>query len=96
MREVEPGELIVINDDGMTSHHPFVLPEKPAKCVFEYVYFARPDSKIFGDHAVYPIRKALGRQLAKEAHVPADVVIPVPDSGVPAALGVRGRVGDSV
>lgn len=87
VREVEPGELIVINDDGMTSHHPFVLPEKPAKCVFEYVYFARPDSKIFGDHAVYPIRKALGRQLAKEAHVPADVVIPVPDSGVPAALG---------
>ncbi len=87
VREVEPGELIVINDDGMTSHHPFLLPERPAKCVFEYVYFARPDSKIFGDHAVYPIRKALGRQLAKEAHVPADVVIPVPDSGVPAALG---------
>ncbi len=87
VREVEPGELIVINDNGMTSHRPFILPERPAKCVFEYVYFARPDSKIFGDHTVYPIRKALGRQLAKEAHVPADVVIPVPDSGVPAALG---------
>ncbi len=87
VREVEPGELMVIDDNGVTSHHPFLLPEKPAKCVFEYVYFARPDSKIFGDHAVYPIRKLLGRQLAKEAHVPADVVIPVPDSGVPAALG---------
>lgn len=87
VREVEPGEFIVINENGMTSHRPFLLPENPAKCVFEYVYFARPDSKIFGDHTVYPIRKALGRQLAKEAHVPADVVIPVPDSGVPAALG---------
>ncbi len=87
VREVEPGEIIVINDQGITSHHPFVLPETPAKCVFEYVYFARPDSRIFGDHAVYPIRKALGRQLAKEAYVPADVVIPIPDSGVPAAMG---------
>lgn len=87
VREVEPGELIVINDKGMTSHRPFLPLDNPAKCVFEYVYFARPDSKIFGDHAVYPVRKALGRQLAKEALVPADVVIPVPDSGVPAALG---------
>ncbi len=87
VREVEPGEIIVINDKGMASHHPFVMPERPAKCVFEYVYFARPDSRIFGDHTVYPIRKALGRQLAKEAHVVADIVIPVPDSGVPAALG---------
>jgi amidophosphoribosyltransferase len=56
-------------------------------CIFEYVYFARPDSKIFGANAVYATRKALGRQLAEESWVPADVVIPVPDSGVPAALG---------
>ncbi|MEC4672851.1 MAG: amidophosphoribosyltransferase [Nitrospirota bacterium] len=87
IREVVPGELVVINDKGLTSHQPFVMPEQPAKCVFEYVYFARPDSKIFGTSAVYPVRKALGRQLAKEASVPADIVIPVPDSGVPAALG---------
>lgn len=87
IREVEPGEVIVFNDEGMTSHHPFIAPENPAKCVFEYVYFARPDSKIFGNYAVYPVRKALGRQLAKESYVQADAVIPVPDSGVPAALG---------
>jgi len=86
VREVEPGELIVISDQGLDSHHPF--PKKhPAMCVFEYVYFARPDSRIFGENAVYTTRKALGRQLAQEAWVPADIVIPVPDSGVPAALG---------
>ncbi len=86
VREVEPGELIVINQTGVTSYHPFAK-AKPAMCVFEYVYFARPDSKIFGASAVYSIRKALGRQLAKESAVPADLVIPVPDSGVAAALG---------
>ena len=86
IREIEPGELVVIDKSSLTSYHPFT--EKPlARCVFEYVYFARPDSKIFGDNAVYPIRKALGRQLAKECPADADVVIPVPDSGVPAALG---------
>ena len=87
VREVEPGELIVIDDNGPASYHPFVLPENPAKCVFEYVYFSRPDSKIFGNYSVYPVRKDLGRQLSKEASVQADIVIPVPDSGVPAALG---------
>ena len=86
IREVEPGELIVITDQGLESHHPFPK-AAPAMCVFEYVYFARPDSRIFGSEAVYATRKALGRQLAQEAWVPADVVIPVPDSGVPAALG---------
>jgi amidophosphoribosyltransferase len=86
VREIEPGELIVISDQGVESHRPF--PKKdPAMCVFEYVYFARPDSRIFGANAVYSIRRALGRQLAQESWVPADVVIPVPDSGVPAALG---------
>ena len=86
IREVEPGELVVLNKDGLTSYRPFPKTQ-PAKCVFEYVYFARPDSKIFGATAVYTTRKALGRQLAKEAWVEADIVIPVPDSGVPAALG---------
>ena len=87
VREVEPGELLVIDDNGLASHHPFIPPENPAKCVFEYVYFARPDSKIFGNYSVYPVRKALGRQLSKEAFAQADIVVPVPDSGVPAALG---------
>lgn len=86
VREVEPGELIVISDQGLDSHHPFPK-TAPAMCVFEYVYFARPDSRIFGSDAVYTTRKALGRQLAQESWVSADVVIPVPDSGVPAALG---------
>ena len=86
VREVEPGELVVLNKEGVTSYHPFAK-AKPAMCVFEYVYFARPDSRIFGAGAVYLTRKALGRQLAEEAWVDADVVIPVPDSGVPAALG---------
>jgi amidophosphoribosyltransferase len=86
VREVEPGELVVLSDQGLDSHRPFAKVE-PAMCVFEYVYFARPDSKIYGANAVYSIRKALGRQLAQESWVPADIVIPVPDSGVPAALG---------
>ncbi|HJT22809.1 MAG TPA: amidophosphoribosyltransferase [Nitrospira sp.] len=86
VREVEPGELVVISDQGLESHHPFSKVD-PAMCVFEYVYFARPDSKIYGANAVYATRKALGRQLAHESWVPADIVIPVPDSGVPAALG---------
>jgi amidophosphoribosyltransferase len=86
IREIEPGELVVLNKAGVTSYKPF-MKSKPAMCVFEYVYFARPDSKIFGAGAVYTTRKALGRQLAKESWVDADVVIPVPDSGVPAALG---------
>src|SRR5207249_370438 len=68
IREVEPGELVVLNKDGLTSYRPFPKTQ-PAKCVFEYVYFARPDSKIFGATAVYTTRKALGRQLAKEAWV---------------------------
>jgi amidophosphoribosyltransferase len=86
VREIEPGELVVISDQGLDSHRPFAKTH-PAMCIFEYVYFARPDSRIFGANAVYAIRKALGRQLAHESWVPADIVIPVPDSGVPAALG---------
>lgn len=86
VREIEPGELVVLSEQGIDRHRPFSQ-TKPAMCIFEYVYFARPDSKIFGGSAVYGTRKALGRQLAQESWVPADVVIPVPDSGVPAALG---------
>ncbi|MET0516057.1 MAG: amidophosphoribosyltransferase [Nitrospiraceae bacterium] len=86
VREIEPGELIVLNEKGVTSYRPFTQ-TTPAMCIFEYVYFSRPDSRIFGGSAVYTIRKALGRQLAQESWVPADIVIPVPDSGVPAALG---------
>jgi len=86
VREIEPGELVVINDKGFESLQPFQKAD-PAMCIFEYVYFARPDSRIFGASAVYATRKALGRQLAQESWVPADLVIPVPDSGVPAALG---------
>lgn len=84
-REVEPGEVLSISVAGMESLHPF--PRQPrAACVFEYVYFARPDSKVYGRN-VYEVRKELGRQLAREQPAEADIVIPVPDSGVPAALG---------
>lgn len=85
-REVEPGEVIVINKDGMTSLKPFEkVPPQP--CIFEYVYFARPDS-FMGGRSVYAVRKAIGAELAKEEPVPgADIVVPVPDSGTPSAIG---------
>ncbi len=85
IREIEPGEMIVIGRGGLTSHFPFKKVD-PSPCIFEHVYFARPDSFIFGRN-VYQVRKALGRQLAREHPVDADVVIPVPDSGMPAAMG---------
>jgi amidophosphoribosyltransferase len=85
IRDVEPGEIITIGPDGLGTLKPF-LPVPHAKCIFEYIYFARPDSNLFG-HNVYRVRKALGRQLARENGVPADLVTPVPDSGVPAAIG---------
>ncbi|MDZ4345002.1 MAG: amidophosphoribosyltransferase [Candidatus Binatia bacterium] len=85
LRDVEPGEIVVFGPDGMESLKPFP-PVPHAKCIFEYIYFARPDSNLFG-HNVYQVRKALGRQLARENGVPADLVTPVPDSGVPAAIG---------
>ncbi|MCM8732093.1 amidophosphoribosyltransferase [Hephaestia sp. GCM10023244] len=84
-REVEPGELIVVQGESMRSIHPFArLPARP--CIFEYVYFSRPDS-IADDRSIYSVRKAIGAQLAIENPVEADLVIPVPDSGVPAAIG---------
>ncbi|MDO8547951.1 MAG: amidophosphoribosyltransferase [Nitrospirales bacterium] len=85
VRDIEPGEVVYIDEEGLQSFHPFPK-VKPAMCIFEHIYFARPDSKIYGSN-VYSARKALGRQLAKESLVPADLVIAVPDSGVPAALG---------
>jgi len=85
IREIEPGEMIVIDKDGLKSFHPFGK-VTPSPCIFEFIYFARPDSTIFG-HQVYGVRKEFGRQLAREHAVDADVVIPIPDSGVPAAIG---------
>jgi amidophosphoribosyltransferase len=89
VREIEPGELVIIDADGLRSEKLF--PDAPpvkrlGRCVFEYVYFARPDSKLFG-RSVYAVRSAFGAQLAREHPVSADLVIPVPDSGVPAAIG---------
>ena len=85
IREIEPGEIVVIDKDGLQSYFP-LKKVQPSPCVFEFVYFARPDSYVFGKN-VYMVRKELGRQLAREYQVDADIVIPVPDSGVPAALG---------
>ncbi len=85
VRDVEPGEIVLIDDRGVQSIKPFT-PQKPRFCVFEYIYFARPDSMMEGS-SVYTARKLIGAQLAKEAAVAADVVVPVPDSGVPAAMG---------
>ncbi|PZT48948.1 amidophosphoribosyltransferase [Helicobacter valdiviensis] len=84
VRDVKPGEMLVFSKEGMQSHS--IMPANPYPCVFEYVYFARPDSHVFG-RLVYNIRKAMGRELAKENPIDADLVIPVPDSGVAAALG---------
>ena len=85
VRDVEPGEIIVIDAEGITSHHPFP-PNHPRFCVFEYIYFARPDSLVEG-RSVYEARKRIGYELAREHPVAADVIVPVPDSGVPAAIG---------
>ena len=85
IREVEPGELLVIDDKGMRSFHPFDS-HSLQQCVFELIYFARPDSKVFGE-SVYMAREQFGATLAKEHPVEADLVMGVPDSGVPAAIG---------
>ncbi len=85
VREIDPGEMVVIADGKVTSHHPFE-PKKPRFCIFEHVYFSRPDS-IQNGRSVYETRSAIGAELAKEAPVDADLVCPVPDSGTPAAIG---------
>jgi amidophosphoribosyltransferase len=86
VRDVEPGEIVVINQDGLTSLQAFPEHERRAFCIFEYVYFARPDSTI-ANRNVYKVRVEMGRQLAREFPVEADAVVPVPDSGNCAALG---------
>jgi len=91
VRDVEPGEMVVIDENGLESLHPFraVIPKF---CVFEYVYFARPDSTLEGIN-VYQARYQIGVELAKESSVEADLVIPVPDSGVPPAMGFAEQAG---
>ena len=85
VRDVKNGEVVVITEEGIESHFPF--PPQPMRpCIFEYIYFSRPDSIVNG-RPIYSLRKAMGAELAREAPASADVVVPVPDSGVPAALG---------
>ncbi|HEY7296922.1 MAG TPA: amidophosphoribosyltransferase [Xanthobacteraceae bacterium] len=85
IRDVDNGEIIVFDEEGMHSHKPFP-PMPPRPCIFEYIYFSRPDS-IVGGRPVYEVRKTMGAQLAREAPAAADIIVPVPDSGVPAAIG---------
>ena len=91
IRDIEPGEVVVIDGDGVTSLKPFA-PQPSRFCVFEYIYFARPDSVVEGS-IVYEARKRIGIELARESNVPADIVIPVPDSGVPSAMGYANEAG---
>ena len=91
VRDVEHGEMVVISADGVESIRPFPA-AKARPCIFEYVYFSRPDSVVNG-RSVYEVRKRMGVRLAQESAVPADVVVPVPDSGVPAALGFAQETG---
>jgi amidophosphoribosyltransferase len=86
LRDVEPGELIVIDRNGLRSTRALQSPRK-AFCVFEFIYFSRPDSYIFNHTGVNTLRKEFGKQLAQESFIDADIVVPVPDSGVPAAIG---------
>ena len=88
VRDIAPGEMVIIDKNGINSRQPF-QPQSHRFCVFEYIYFARPDSVLEG-RGVYHARKAIGEELAKEAPADADVVVPVPDSGLPAALGFAG------
>ncbi|WP_248309869.1 amidophosphoribosyltransferase [Bosea sp. WAO] len=85
VREIENGEVVVISEQGIESHKPFP-PAAERPCIFEYIYFARPDSVVKGQ-SIYERRKRMGAQLAAESPADADVIVPVPDSGVPAALG---------
>jgi amidophosphoribosyltransferase len=85
IRDIENGEVVIFDDEGLHSHKPFP-PVAARPCIFEYVYFARPDS-VVGGRSVYDVRRMMGAELAREAPAAADVVVPVPDSGVPAAIG---------
>ncbi|WP_375392918.1 amidophosphoribosyltransferase [uncultured Sphingomonas sp.] len=90
-RAVDPGELVIVQGTDVRSIRPFA-PMSPRPCIFEWVYFSRPDS-IVSDHSVYDVRKAIGAQLAIESPIEADLVVPVPDSGVPAAIGYAQQSG---
>jgi len=85
IRDVEAGEMVIITNEGITSHKPFPE-ESPRPCIFEHVYFARPDSMV-DEMSVYDVRKRIGAEIARENPVDADIVVPVPDSGTPAAIG---------
>jgi len=91
VNEVEPGEMVIVGPEGMTRQR-YTVPKEPAYCVFEHVYFSRPDSLVFG-RSVQISRELMGRMLALEHPVDADIVVPVPDSGVPAALGYADESG---
>ena len=91
VREIEPGEILHISKDGARSFKPFKK-AAPRFCIFEYIYFARPDSDVFG-RTVYGVRKAFGRELARENPIDADLVIPIPDSGISAAIGYSQAAG---
>jgi amidophosphoribosyltransferase len=91
IRQIEPGELVIVSDKGLRSIRPFA-PVRPRPCIFEHVYFSRPDSIVDGS-SVYSVRKKIGAQLAIESPVEADLVIPVPDSGTPAAIGYAQQSG---
>ncbi|MEP6643352.1 MAG: amidophosphoribosyltransferase [Acidobacteriaceae bacterium] len=91
VREVKPGELIVVGPEGITSRF-YATPLAQSSCIFEHVYFSRPDSRVFG-RAVQESREELGRQMAREAPSDADIVVPVPDSGVTAAMGYAAESG---
>jgi len=86
VRDLEPGEFIIVRDNGLTESSFFDFSRRKAHCIFELVYFSRPDSMVFGEQ-VYKVRKQFGRKLAEEAPVDADVVMPIPDGGIYAALG---------
>jgi amidophosphoribosyltransferase len=91
VRDVEPGEIVIVDADGLHSVKPFTR-KAERFCVFEYIYFARPDSVMEG-RSVYAARKRIGQELARESPVDADIVVPVPDSGVPAAIGYSQEAG---
>lgn len=86
VRDVEPGEIIIITHQGIRTLNPFKKDVQPRFCIFEYIYFARPDS-IISKRPVYAVRQNIGKELAKESPADADIVVPVPDSGVPSAIG---------
>jgi amidophosphoribosyltransferase len=91
VRDIENGEVVVFDEEGVQSHKPFP-PMTARPCIFEFIYFARPDSFV-GGRNVYDVRKTMGAELAREAPAPADVIVPVPDSGVPAAIGYAQQSG---